>query len=124
MKRPRRHERGAIVIEAMIAALIVSGMTIAMFETVTITARQTGAVAARQQAMLIARSQLATVGRLLPANPGRTRGVDSGMAWQVEISALPGSRANAAGQLTKVKVAVGPPGKPPLAVLSSLRLAR
>lgn len=117
-------ERGAIVIEAMIAAAIVAAMCGAAFEAVQATSRTSRALEARREAMMVAQSTLATVGVEIPVVPGATDGISGSLQWRVDIQpADDGGGPSAAGSLDKVTVTVRD-DKAPLAVLRTLRLGR
>jgi|GEM_PF-2447747 len=118
---PPRHERGSAVIEALVAALIVAATVGAGFETIRGGAERVRGLDARARAMLVAQSQLAGVGAVVPVLPGVTRGVDGAFTWSVEVEHFEDAGSLDLNQVT-VRVSDGD-GRPPLATLSTLRLA-
>lgn len=123
--RPRHSaERGAIVLEALVATLIIAALVAATFSSVARLADTARAGEERALAMLVARSQMAAVGAVTAVVPGRVTGVDGPFAWTVDIAAAgSGNARDGALPLARVAVSVAPrAGGPPLARLSSLRL--
>ena len=118
---PAAHERGSAVTEALVASLIVAATVGAGFSSVREGALRARGIDSRMRAMLVAESQLAGVGSVVPLAPGTTRGVDGGFAWSIEVGR---ADAVAASSLATVRVEVSAAaGGPPLATLSTLRLA-
>ncbi len=118
---PRHGERGSAVIEALVASLIVAATVGAGFNSIREGAARTRGIDSRMRAMLVAQSQLAAVGSVVPLAPGTTHGVDGGFAWSIDVGR---ADAVAASPLATVVVRVSEaPGRPPLATLSTLRLA-
>lgn len=115
MSRPRA--RGYILVETMVALLVLALVLGATLDAVASSTRVARRVADTRAALLVARSTLEEVGTAIPLAPGTVDGVDHGFVWRVRVE-----RPESAG-LSRVSVAVGRPGAPPLATLATLKLA-
>jgi hypothetical protein len=127
-------ERGSVLIEAMCGAAIISMTLIAMYTSIVTTAAHNRMAESRRTAMMIAQSELAAVGPIIPTSPGTTEGTNGDFYWRVDISPYSqgggppqpalGQVPNQTGQLCLVTVTVADQRRAPLAVLSTLTLAR
>jgi hypothetical protein len=117
-------DRGAVFVEAMIAAAIVAMALGSTFQVIADGAARDRRIEARRMALLVAQSEMADVGADIPLQVGETTGVSGRYAWRVDVSAYTAEgAANSAGALLKVSVAVRPrEGGPLLATISGLRL--
>lgn len=117
-------DAGSAFVESIIAAAIVAMALGATYRVIADSAARDRATEARRTALLIAQSELASVGADIPLAPGDTSGQSGDMTWRVEISPYgAGEDKNAAGELLRVAVSVGPQaGGPDLVTLQSLRL--
>lgn len=116
----RDNETGSVLVEALVAILIVAGMSGLWFETLARSTGQQRELGDRQLAMLVARSQLATVGVETPLAPGETGGSDAGLAWRISVRPYP----EAGDGIDQVMVTVARPGGGDLVQLQSLRIGR
>ena len=127
-------EAGSVLVEAMCGAAIIAMTLIAMYTSIVTTAAHNRMAESRRVAMMIAQSELAAVGPITPASPGTAEGTNGDFYWRVDISpynqgggppqpAL-GQAPNPAGQLCLVTVTVADQRRAPLAVLTTLTLAR
>lgn len=116
----RDGETGSVLVEALVAILIVAGMSGLWFETLARSAGQQRELADRRLAMLVARSQLATVGVVTPLVPGETGGSDAGLAWRISVRPYP----EAGDGIDQIVVTVARPDGGDLARLQSLRVGR
>ncbi len=133
--RGNRREAGSVLIEAMVGAAIISMTLIGMYESIVTSAAHNRMAESRRTAMMIAQSELAAVGPIIPSIPGTTEGTEGDFYWRVDISpyqqqsAQPpapalGQAPNPVGTLCLVTVTVADQRRAPLAVLSTLTLAR
>ncbi len=102
----KRRDEGSVLIEAMVAAAIVTLSLAALYRTVEDSARHGRVLNEKRVALLIAQSHLASVGSLVPVAEGVTNGIDGPYAWSVRIDPDSNSDASDAGQLYQVTVAV------------------
>lgn len=120
-------EEGAIVVEAMIAALIIAGMAAALFATLHSNALAARAADERRRALLVAQSALAAAGAGNPLSPGIEEGMDGDLVWRRAVApfSVPDG-ASRAGTVERVTVSVRRAGSesPPLIILPSLRFGR
>jgi len=125
MRGAQAGERGSVFIEVMVSAAILAlalGMT---FRAIGETAARQRMIEARRGAMLVARSELAATGSAIPLQFGETRGLSGPFAWRVAAEPYGADQAaSSAGNLMRITVDVSArEGGPPLATLSTLRLA-
>jgi hypothetical protein len=123
-RRPGAGERGAMFVEAMLAAAIVAVALGATLRVVADSAQRTRAVEARRAAVLVAQSELDGVASVIPLQPGRTVGVAGDLVWEVNVAPyVEGGDATDAGGLWRVAVGVRQrAGGPDLVTLQTLRL--
>ena len=129
-----RKERGSVLIEAMVGAAIISMTLIAMYTSIITTAAHNRMAESRRVAMMIAQSELAAVGPIIPSTPGTTEGTNGDFYWRVDIAPwqqggqpqqpVLGQLPNPTGTLCLVTVTVADQRRAPLAVLTTLTLAR
>jgi type II secretory pathway pseudopilin PulG len=130
----KRGETGSVLIEAMVSAAIIAMTLIAMYTSIITSAAHNRMAEARRTAMMIAQSELAAVGTLIPTAPGTTEGTAGDFYWRVDISPYQqpgqgpqptlGQVPNPTGTLCLVTVTVADQRRAPLAVLTTLTLAR
>jgi hypothetical protein len=119
----------------MVGAAIISMTLIGMYESIVTSASHNRMAESRRTAMMIAQSELAAVGPIIPATPGTTEGTEGDFYWRVDISAYLQQSAqppaptlglvpNPVGTLCLVTITVADQRRAPLAVLSTLTLAR
>lgn len=98
-------ERGALVVEAMVAIAVLAMVLAAGYAAVGQSALRAQAAEAGRTAMLIARSQLDAVGAETPLAVGEADGAEQGFRWRVRIDDEP-SASSATGELVRVTVTV------------------
>ena len=119
----------------MVGAAIISMTLVAMYTSIVTSAAHNRMAESRRTAMMIAQSELAAVGPIIPSIPGTTEGTEGDFYWRVDISAYAqqgpqppapvlGQVPNPVGVLCLVTVTVADQRRAPLAVLSTLTLAR
>ena len=115
---------GSAFVKSIVAAAIVAMALGATYRVIADGAARDRGAEARRTALLIAQSELAAIGADIPLAPGDTSGRSGDMAWQVDISHYgENDDKNAAGELLRVAVSVGPQdGGSSLVTLQSLRL--
>jgi hypothetical protein len=109
----RGQDRGAILVEALVACAVIALVAGALFALV---GGRSGSLAERREALLIAQSRLATLGVTQPLTPGLSSGRSGRHIWSVQVSRHGGSR------LVDVSVAVRRADGRELVRLDSLRL--
>ena len=120
-----RGETGSALVEAMVAAAIISVTLAAMYGAILESAARNRMAEQRRMALLIAQSELAAVGSAIPAVPGVTEGTQGNFYWRVDIEPYTGGPPpGPVGQLCTVTVQVADPHRAPLAQLTTLTLAR
>jgi hypothetical protein len=131
-----RRETGSVLIEAMVGAAIISMTLVAMYTSIVTSAAHNRMAESRRTAMMIAQSELAAVGPIIPSTPGTTEGTEGDFYWRVDISPYDqqqgtppppptlGQAPSPVGVLCLVTVTVADQRRAPLAVLSTLMLAR
>jgi Tfp pilus assembly protein PilV len=129
-----KRERGSVLIEAMCGAAIISMTLIAMYTSIITTTSHNRMAESRRVAMMLAQSELAAVGPIIPTSPGTTEGTNGDFYWRIDISPYSqggqpqqpvlGQAPNPVGQLCLVTVTVADQRRAPLAVLTTLTLAR
>jgi type II secretion system protein I len=119
-------DRGAVFVEALVAAAIVAMILAATLRVISDGAAGQRMMEDRRMALLVAQSELATVGADIPVEPGDSAGFAGNLVWRVDISPYEAAGgSNSAGALMKVRVSVRPrAGGADLVVLDSLRLGR
>jgi type II secretory pathway component PulJ len=121
----RRAERGSIVIEAMVAALIVAALAAALFQVVASRAISARRLADQRDAVLVAQSRLAALDLRASEVPGMRSGREGRFVWQWRAVPFHAEEASAAGTLALVAITVRSSAAPgPLVMLRSLRLVR
>jgi hypothetical protein len=126
---------GSVLVEAMVGAAIIAMTLIGMYQSIINSAAHNRMAESRRTAMMIAQSELAAVGPIIPSMPGTTEGTEGDFYWRVDIAPYqqPGSQPpqpvlgqapNPTGTLCLVTVTVADQRRGPLAVLTSLTLAR
>ena len=119
----------------MVGAAIISMTLVAMYTSIVTSAAHNRMAESRRTAMMIAQSELAAVGPIIPSIPGTTEGTEGDFYWRVDISPYAqqgpqppapvlGQVPNPVGTLCLVTVTVADQRRAPLAVLSTLTLAR
>ena len=116
----RGHETGAVLVEALVAALIVAAMAGVWFDTLARGARAQRSADDRRLAMLVAQSQLATVGVIGAVAPGSSSGQDGDFRWTIAIT----PNAEAGNDINLVTVTVARIGGTELARLQTLRVGK
>jgi Tfp pilus assembly protein PilV len=119
-----RTDAGAIFIESLVAAAIVSMILAATFRLIADSAVHARLTEQRRMALLVAQSELADVGSEIPIEAGQTAGSSGDLAWTVDITGFSDETgASSVGALWRVRVSVQPRnGGRPLVTLDSLRL--
>jgi hypothetical protein len=120
----RAGERGAVFVEALVAAAIVAMVMAVTLQVVSNGFSQERMVASRRMALLVAQSQMAQVGFSIPTAPGENAGFDGPFLWRVTVSSYDSAGGpNTTGALMKVLVTVrARSGGGDLARLETLRL--
>lgn len=124
-KAPPLRDAGAMFVESIIAAAIVTMALGTLFQVVMDSANRDRAIESRRTALLIAQSELADVGSEIPLQAGQSAGFSGNMAWRVEITPYSdGVDSSGAGELWRVAISVRPRnGGADIANLTTLRLS-
>lgn len=102
---PSAHERGFLMIEALVALAIAALMAALVFDTVWQMGRTATAAAEQRQALLLARSVLAAASVPGPGSAISPHGADGRLAWTVSSEGYAGEAADGL-RLETVHVAV------------------
>lgn len=114
-------ETGHVLVEALIAVLIVAGMTGLLFDTLSAQARAARQLDERRAAVLVARSRLAAA---LAGEAMADEGETDGLHWSLSIEPYDSGARSGPLELSLVRVEVTEPATPkrPLALLQSLKV--
>jgi type II secretion system protein I len=100
-------ENGSVLIEAMVAAAIVSMMLVTMYQSIDQSMTGATRVADKRMALLIAQSEMDAVGTVLPVSGGSKSGAEGSFVWRVDIVPYPvATGPSNSGSLYEVTVSV------------------